>query len=383
VFVWGIVLFSLIFVFPFFARSESFEEIKNQILMLAQQREGVESQIKTYDDQLAYMQEQLKKNDEEIQKNNEELAKINSELDKQQEYLSENLRAIYEEDQRSLFEKIFGSKTFSDFVDREEYLTTTRINLKEATDKITVLKRDLVKKKQALRNLEKIQGLIRLSIEKQKADKVTELNKINAEEQRIRDRFAEKLSKNANSSYCKKDGKIVRAKYPVFSFPVDCGYISQGFGMTEFAAIDRAYNGSIHNGFDVGVSTGTEIKSVGNGTVYAKGASPSGGWGNWVMVKMDKVRIGDKDIEFYALYSHMITEGLVNVGDKVGPDTLVGWVGGTPYWAPHLHFSLFLTPSDWADKKVGPYPGNTVDPLDYMDIPISTVGTDWDPKYLH
>lgn len=377
------MILGTVLIFPKFSWADNLEQVKNQILMLAQQRENLEGQIKTYDDQLAYMQEQLAKNDAEIQKNNEELKKINKELDRQNAFLSDNLRALYEEDQRSFFEKLFGSQTFSDFVNKEEYLTITRNNLKETTDKINGLKGDLFEKRKTLNNLEKIQVLIKASIEKQKTDKLGELDKVNAEEQKIRDRFAAKLSKNANTAYCKKDGRVIRAKYPVFSFPVDCGYISQGFGATEFATIDKAYNGSIHNGVDIGIGTGAEIKSVGKGTVYAKGTSPSGGWGNWVMVKMDKTQVAGQDIEFYALYAHMITEGLVNIGDKVDASTIIGWVGGTPYWAPHLHFSLYLTPSDWASAKVGPYPGNTVDPLDYMDIPVSTVGTDWDPKYSH
>lgn len=351
--------------------------------MIAQQKEGVEGEIKVYDEQLTFLQEQITKNELEIAQTNIELEAINKELEKQQNYLSENLRAIYEDDQISFFEKIFGTKTFSEFVDREEYLTITRNNLKDATEKVSTLKRQSISKKKALRNLEKIQVVFKATIEKQKQDKVVQLEALNAEEKRVRDRFAEKMLKYSSSSYCKTDGRVIKAKYSVFSFPVDCGYISQGFGMTEFAAVDRAYNGALHNGFDVGVGTGAEIKSIGNGTVYAKGLTPSGGWGNWVMVKMDPVKIDNKDVEFYALYAHMATDTLLNVGDRVDSSTVVGWVGGTPYWASHLHFSLFVSNSGWSDGRNGPYPGNTIDPLDYMDIPISTVGTDWDPKYLH
>jgi hypothetical protein len=44
---------------------------------------------------------------------------------------------------------------------------------------------------------------------------------------------------------------------------------------------------------------------------------------------------------------------------------------------------MLLSPSGWKDGAAGPYPGNSVDPLDYMDIPISIQGTDWDAKYIH
>jgi murein DD-endopeptidase MepM/ murein hydrolase activator NlpD len=79
----------------------------------------------------------------------------------------------------------------------------------------------------------------------------------------------------------------------------------------------------------------------------------------------------------------MISETHLAIAERVEANTVIGFVGGTPYWAPHLHLSLLLSPSDWADNKIGDYPGNTVDPLNYMNIPISTQGTDWDVKYVH
>lgn len=381
--IWGLIIVSLIFAFPYFGWAENLKQIKNQIMSLGQQRQQLETQIEGYDNQLKYLEDELVKTDTSIKLNEDELIKIEAELKKQQGYLSENLKALYEDGNKSLFELIFSSKTFSDFVDRTEYLNITNENLKEISDKITLLKKDAQKRRKSLTTLKTIQVLLRASIDNQKTDKVANLIQVEEEERRIRDRFIEKFGTWANTAYCKTEGRVISAKYPIFNFPVNCGYVSQGFGMTEFAGVDNAYRGNIHNGFDVGVETGTEIRSIGNGTVFAKGSSPSGGWGNWIMVKMDKVKIENQEIEFYALYAHMITETMLNVGDKVNSNSLIGWIGGTPYWSPHLHFSLFITPSGWSEQGVGPYPGNAVDPLDYMDIPISTVGTDWDPSYIH
>jgi murein DD-endopeptidase MepM/ murein hydrolase activator NlpD len=220
------------------------------------------------------------------------------------------------------------------------------------------------------------------------------LEKVEDEEEIIRIKFAEMILGGSKNKYCVGDGPVVEAKYPVFRFPVECGYVSQGYGNTIFAAIDNAYNGAIHNGFDVGVGTGSEIYAIGSGTVYANGESPSGGWGNWVMTKHEDVLIREDDEEtedvdeeikmsFYALYAHLVSKTHLDVGDSVNENTVVGFVGGTPYWAPHLHFSLFLSDSGWKDGETGDYPGNTIDPLNYMDIPISTQGTDWDARYIH
>lgn len=368
-------------------RAETLEEIKDKVNQITDQRMALELQVKTYNEQLKFLQEKIAENQKLQEESKTKLAEIDKELKIQNLYLSENLAVTYEESQTSFFELLFRSKSFSEFVDRSEYLNINREKLKEASDKVNKLKSE---QKLAQRNLEKSSALInvfRLSLENQRTQKNTELTQVVEEELRIRDQFAARLSKFGGSSYCKSENKIIKSKYSVFSFPTDCGYISQGYGMTEFASIDKAYRGAIHNGFDVGVVTGTDIRSIGKGTVYAKGASPSGGWGNWVMVKQDKVKIKiggqDQELEFYSLYAHLVAESTLKVGDVVGGGQVVGFSGGTPYWAPHLHFSLFLSSSNWSDGNVGPYPGNTVDPLDYMDIPISTNGTDWDIRYAH
>jgi murein DD-endopeptidase MepM/ murein hydrolase activator NlpD len=112
------------------------------------------------------------------------------------------------------------------------------------------------------------------------------------------------------------------------------------------------------------------------------------------MIKHDPVNIDrgqrDKDgnivytpMQFYSLSAHMVSETHLAIGERVDQNTVVGFVGGTPNWAPHLHFSLFMSDSGWGENKIGDYPGNTIDPLDYMDIPISTQGTDWDVRYAH
>lgn len=282
-----------------------------------------------------------------------------------------------------MLELIIGSESFSDFIDRKEYRNVIQGHLQEVTDKISSLKKSQEKRRGDLNKAKMIQNVIKESLERQRTEKQANLEQLKEEERIIRDKFAARLNRSGVKKYCAGQGEVVRAKYPIFQFPVSCGYVSQGYGMTEFAAVDRAYNGAIHNGIDVGVGTGTPIYSIGNGTVYGMGSSPAGGWGNWIMVKQDKVKIENNEFEFYALYAHMVTETPLKVGDKVTQNTLMGMVGGTPNWAPHLHFSLFMSPSGWSDVKYGPYPGNTVDPLNYMDVPISTIGTDWDPSYLH
>ena len=364
--------------------AEDLTSISQQIMTVSGQREALQLQVDAYSAQINFLQEKINANNAQIKTNQEKIVETKKQLKSEQLILSGYMSELYQEGQTSFFEKLFKSKSLSDFMSRTEYLTTIRTNVTKTVNQINDQKSDLETVQKQIGELQVQNALAKASIEKQLNEKQTELATATAEEQRIRGIFAVKLSKMAGGSFCKTDGKpVIKAKRPIFTFPSDCGFISQGYGNTEFASIERVYGGKIHNGVDVGVNTGTPFNSIGSGTVFAKGVSPSGGWGNWVMIKHDPVKIDDKEIVFYSLYSHMVTETALKVGEKVTQKTVIGFVGGTPYWAPHLHFSLFISDSGWKDNTPGAYPGNSVDPLEYMDIPISTVGTDWDPMYLH
>lgn len=385
-----VILFIVFFVLPGIAFSETTTDLRNKVNSITEQRELLEKEMQGYTDQRKFLEDKIKATEESIKENEKKISDNEKELKRQQSYLSEYLRVIYEDGQISFFEQIFKAKTFSDFVNRNEYLDTVRDKLKATVDRVDNLRSELIAAQKKIEIDKKILEITRTAYDKQISEKGVELDKLKAEELRIRRIFGERLSKAGGSPYCANEGKIVKSKYPVFNFPINCGYISQGFGNTEFASIDNAYNGNIHNGVDVGIGTGTEIRSIGRGEIYAKGASPSGGWGNWVMIKHEKVKIKidtqEREYEFYSLYGHMVSETYLNVGEKVDTNTILGWVGGTPDWSPHLHFSLFVSNSGWgapSPNSTGEYPGNVVDPLDYMDIPISTGGTDWDPNYAH
>lgn len=364
-------------------QSEDLNTIRSQVNQVASQREALESEVTAFDVQIKFLLDQVAELEKNIAEMQSQIDMQETELKKQKSFLSEYLSTMYIEGQTSMTELILASNSFSDFVNRNEYRNIIQGELKDIVDRITEIKEELEEKKKALSEEKAKLDAAKASAEKQKAEKETALTQVKEEERILRKKFAERLRSAGVSPYCKGSGAAIKAKYPVFSFPVNCGYISQGYGMTEFAELDNAYRGAIHNGVDVGVGTGTETRSIGKGVVYAKGASPSGGWGNWIMIKHDKVRIENKDYEFYSLYGHMVSETYLNVGERIDGSTIVGWVGGTPYWAPHLHFSLFLSNSGWSNGNPGAYPGNTIDPLNYMDIPISTSGTDWDPNFTH
>lgn len=374
----------ILLVAPFNIYSETIQQIINKVETISEKREALVVEVDAYAAQIKFLEERIASTNELIAATQAKISENQELLKTEQAKLAEYLRVIYENGQVSFLEKIFDSDSLTDFMDQDVYLDSARNSLKESSDKLAKIRDELNRSQRELGELMVQNALAKATLEKQKTEKDAELATVTEQERQLREKFALRLNKIGGSSpYCKTDGQIIKSKYSLFSFPTDCGYISQGFGNTEYATIDNGYNGSIHNGADIAVNTGTPIKSIGNGEVFAKGVSPSGGWGNWVMVKQNKVTIDGSEVEFYALYAHMVLETHLKVGDKVPTGTVVGFSGGTPNWAPHLHLSLFVSNSNWTDGQPGPYPGNVVDPLDYIDIPISTVGTDWDLHHAH
>ncbi|MEK7447187.1 MAG: peptidoglycan DD-metalloendopeptidase family protein [Patescibacteria group bacterium] len=378
-----VALFVMFFAPQNFLRAQTNQELRDQINNLSSQKDTLSSEVATYDAQINALQQQLNQTESElsslvveIDQTNQQITKTEEDLKVKKETLNEYMRVIYEESNTSPLELVASSDSFSDFVDRSEYLQTMQIKIKDMVVKIKQMKEELDKKKKDLekqkdrvQSLKSQQASVKAGLDQQRAQKETNLSQVMGDEKKLRGELSKRMS--AGYSYCKGGGGVIRAKNPIFKFPLDCGYISQGFGMTEFAR-EGSYGGQIHNGIDVAqIGAGTAIMAIGPGTVHATGTSPSGGWGNWVVVKHGN--------GYYSLYAHMISPSYLSPGDTVNTGDVVGGVGGTPYWPIHLHFSLYTS-----DPGPGPsYPGNTVDPLDYMDIPISTGGTDWGSGHAH
>ncbi|OGO91008.1 MAG: hypothetical protein A2Y17_11650 [Clostridiales bacterium GWF2_38_85] len=98
----------------------------------------------------------------------------------------------------------------------------------------------------------------------------------------------------------------------------------------------RVYNGrsEFHNGVDMPAPQGTPISAVQSGTVIiATRNDLSYGW--YVVI--------DHGGGVSTLYGHMMSQPLVNVGDKVLKGAVIGLVGSTGKSSgPHLHLGLMI-----------------------------------------
>ena len=371
-----IALFLLTFVYNGNVFGESSSELRQKITALSTQRTTLEGEVASFNNQISSIVAQITQTESQLETLDIKITKNEQELTRQRDFLREYLRTMYVDGQISTAELIVKSKNFSDFIDQNEYMSTMQQHVQDTADKITLIKASLEEEEIKAKVLQAQQKSMKVALEQQKAQKDAYLAQVSTEEEAAKKKLSDMLSRGTIT--CNGSSPVIKAKNPIFKFPLDCGYISQGWGNTEYATVDRAYSGKIHNGVDVAVGANTGIHAIGPGTVYATGKDDgASGWGNWIIIKH---QVDSKD--YYSLYAHMITPSLLLIGDSVTQDDVVGGVGGSGGWPVHLHFSLYENKPVYGGG--GPsYPGDTVDPLNFMDITISTGGTDWDPANKH
>jgi murein DD-endopeptidase MepM/ murein hydrolase activator NlpD len=132
--------------------------------------------------------------------------------------------------------------------------------------------------------------------------------------------------------------KIPTKGTAVFRWPLDKPYITQYFGYTKFA-LSGAYNGSAHNGVDMGTPTGTKIYAPLTGTVRNVGNTDAVpgcySWGKWILI--------DHPNGLSSMFAHL-SQISVTPGQVVQTGDVVGYSGNTGYsTGPHLHYTVYVS----------------------------------------
>ncbi|GAA0400882.1 hypothetical protein GCM10009133_07150 [Cocleimonas flava] len=145
-----------------------------------------------------------------------------------------------------------------------------------------------------------------------------------------------KLVKKALDKTLKDTAKLKQFSSKVIkisNFPVKDGFLSSGFGMRK-----HPIHGNIrmHSGIDIAAIAGSNVQAMGEGTVVFAGRKS--GYGNNVDIKHGNTVI--------TRYSHL-REILVEVGQKVTPEDVIGLVGSTGVsTGPHLHLEVALNETE-------------------------------------
>jgi murein DD-endopeptidase MepM/ murein hydrolase activator NlpD len=130
-------------------------------------------------------------------------------------------------------------------------------------------------------------------------------------------------------------GTRLTAKPPPWVLPVTGYHLTGRFGASS------GLWSSTHTGLDFAAPEGTEIRSIGPGVVTE--AAYDGAFGNKTVVRLDDGTV--------LWYCHQSEIG-VDVGQRLAPGDLVGYVGSTGnVTGPHLHLEVHPGGGDPVDPE--------------------------------
>lgn len=227
----GTLSFLMLFAFPTLVLAEDINslntkinDVNNQIAAKRQEKLSIENEIAIIDAQIQKVTWEIQATDAEIVRLTNGILETTAQIEKaqndllaEQEKMKEYLRVMYEQNQESMVELVVKSKTFSDFVDKREYLSSIQLKIKESADKIAALKKQLEEKK------------IQLEADKVKA------------EQLKANQVAQKQAVEAQKAY--KDSLLAQANSAINSLNNQLGDL-----YAKKAAMSASYGEGIYRG---------------------------------------------------------------------------------------------------------------------------------------
>ena len=264
--------------------------------------------------------------------------------------LEQRLVAIYESNEPDLITVLLQANGFEDLLARSQYMTTlqdqnndivirvralrnqmqvTVNTVRAARDAIAVRKQQLEatrlklrKRTDELATARRRQHDTLMQVRKQQDDLEGDLSDISQ-------KIAEQLAQQTGAL----PAGPVRAGSGQFIWPVN-GSVVSGFGMRW---------GRMHEGIDIAVPTGTQIRAAASGTVSIAGVE--GGYGNYTCI--------DHGGGLSTCYAHQ-ERILVSSGQQVAQAQIIGISDCTGHcFGPHVHFEVRVN-------------GQAVDPLGYL-----------------
>ena len=340
------------------------------ITKLDKELSGVEAEISKMETEIETLEGQ-------ITTTTAELDDAKAEEDKQYASMKKRIKFMYEHSNDNIIDVLFGSKSFSDMVNKTEYISNVSQYDRSKLDEFIELREAAKLKKEQLEGekevLEETRAEIvdrKNSIEKLQTDKQKEISsynaKIAASENELAGMQADmskiqaaiKAEENniaAIEAEIRRQEEEARKKAEAagqpftpmtagdISFTWPCpgaSRITSSFGDRESPTEGASTN---HKGVDVGAASGTAIVAAASGTVVI--ATYSASAGNYVMISHGG--------GVYTVYMHMSSIG-VSKGQTVSRGSKIGAVGSTGYsTGPHLHFGIRIN-------------GGYVNPLNYV-----------------
>jgi len=323
------------------------EEVKKKENEYIGQVNQVEEQLLASLDQLNTLNNNLSDVKSEIDKTNIELAvkenelkEIGVDLESKESILNNRVAAIYKNRYSSLFEILFKSKTFLEFLSKLKLMNLLAEQDSKIIDEVKNKKNAMLSVKESIVELKEKQDEQKVNVEKlvtQAEQKKTEVAGILGQKKELLS--ATKADKNAliamEAQLTAKETEIARilealrygsAPNGKLMWPT-AGRLISGFGNRRHPIFGGI---RFHSGIDLAAASGTPIFAADGGEVIQTGYS--GGYGYSILVYH-----GGGFATFYAHLSGFAC----SQGQMVKRGQVIGYVGSTG-WAtgPHLHFEV-------------------------------------------
>ena len=391
---------SVITLMPVLSYGASLEDIKNRILDRSREIIKLEQEINTYQRELQNTKQQvgglqgeikqidstrkklssdlthtertISKTTENISVLSNEIQQASATIESNQAALGEALRALHDSQQMSLVEMVLDAGTLTDFIGQADNLDRVGRNAYQSIQSLRAAKEDYSVKKQLAEsernNLSSLKTKLadqKHLVEQTKAEKDRLLKQTQSQEANyqklLADRLAKKRSVEAELANIEQELKTIidpnrlpQVGTTPLSWPVANVRITQYFGNTEFASRNpQVYSGRGHNGIDLGIPSGTELKAAAEGTVIGAGDTDltckGASYGKWVLIRHPS--------GISTLYAHL---SLIKVaeGQSVSRGQVIGYSGNTGYsTGPHLHFTVYANQGVQVSQLQSKVPG--------------------------
>lgn len=327
------------------------KELENQKTDLKKYVTRLDGNLAKIEQNIADLKAEIAAKEEDITQTEAELETALEKEENQQESMIARIRLIYERGDSYMLEALLQAKSFSDFLNRADYMEKVMAydkqkweEFKENRQLIELCKEELELEKeildQAKANVEAEQSNLETLIEQKNQDIISYESDISNKEQAIKEYEAEIAQQDAEiealeAAIAEEKKKMLESSKTVLTY--DGGMFK--FPLASYTRVSDDYGYRIHptlgveqfhNGVDFASPKGTAIYAAYDGKVVA--AAYSATMGNYVMI--------DHGDGLYTIYMHA-SALYVQKDDIVVRGETIAAVGSTGRsTGNHLHFSV-------------------------------------------
>ena len=347
------------------ALNKEIAEHRNNLNSASGRANNLQSTIKTLEATKAKLQTDIAKTETEISKADLTIRKLSLEivekeylLKKNSEGLAESMRQANALETTSTIDRLLGYKDLSDFWSDLEMIERIQKQLHTEVE-------SLARTSKELKNTVKAQQDEKQNLDEQKKqlagqtevvkytqkEKAVLLQQTKNEEATYQQLLNKKLEekKAFESELFNIESKLTYLIDPngyqksgqgILDWPVSGFRITQRYGNTNFAKSNpQFYSTGFHNGVDLAVPLGTEVRAAADGVVKGFGNTDlypgCRSWGGWVLVEHEN--------GLSTMHAHL-SSVIVKSGQKVKRGQVIAYSGSTGIsTGPHLHFTLYIS----------------------------------------